>query len=404
MIGPILPGSTLGIIGGGQLGRMLAQAAQAMGYHIYVLDPDPDAPACRVTDRRIIGRYDDERAVALLRQSCDAITYEFENVKPEPLIRLREEGYVLHPNPAALHVGRNRSREKRFALECGFDCAPFRDGLTLDGTESDMAVVHALRETGPAILKTEEGGYDGKGQVTLDPAESDADLYAKLQSFRENVEDSGLKAMSEHGQLPVFLEARVVFAKEFSLIAARFADGSFRAYPPLVNTHRNGILHSTVTSMPLPEAALDRAMGSMRRLLSKLDYFGVLAVEFFLTADGEILFNEMAPRPHNSGHLTIEASAVSQFEQHIRSICGLPPGEPDVLRPAAMLNLVAPFTAVERLAPAVLALPDTHLHLYAKKAAKPGRKMGHITVLADSLVEVQQRLTDLERIACGASS
>lgn len=404
MISPIPPGSTLGIIGGGQLGRMLAQAAQSMGYHIYVLDPDPDAPACRVTDRRIIGRYDDERSVALLRQSCDAITYEFENVKPEPLSRLRDEGYVLHPNPTALHIGRNRSREKRFALECGFDCAPFHDGLTLDGTESDMAIIDAFRDMGPAILKTEEGGYDGKGQMSLDPDETDAALFARLQTFRNGVMEQGLKALDDGGRLPVFLEGRVKFVQEFSLIAARFADGSFRAYPPLMNRHRNGILHTTVTAETFPDSALDRSLASMRRLLAKLDYFGVLAVEFFLTEDNGILFNEMAPRPHNSGHLTIEASAVSQFEQHIRSICGLPAGEPEILRPAAMLNLVAPFSDIDHLTHAVLAMPNTHLHLYGKKTAKPGRKMGHVTVIADSFAEVMQRLADLEKIAYGAQA
>lgn len=390
----ILPGSTIGIIGGGQLGQMMAHAAQQMGYYVSVLDPDPDAPACRVTDRRIIGRYDDARHIALLRQSCDVITYEFENVDPEPLHALSDEGYALHPHPRALFIARNRSREKRFAESCGFHCVPFVDGLTLDpaAPQQMQKIVEAAVAFGDSILKTEEGGYDGKGQLPLRDL-SEEQITQRLAEFH-----TSLGATSA---VPVVLEKRMQFRFEFSMIASRFTDGSFRIFPAFENSHRNGILHRTICPAILPDEELQHCHGSMRRLLSELDYFGVLTVEFFFSEDGHILFNEMAPRPHNSGHLTIEGCGISQFEQHIRSICGLPPGEPSLYRPAGMLNLVAPYRPIAEIADALLKERDCHLHLYGKRQEKAGRKMGHVTVLADSREELIARLDRVEEIVFG---
>ncbi len=390
----ILPGSTIGIIGGGQLGQMMAHAAQQMGYYVSVLDPDPDAPACRVTDRRIIGRYDDARHIALLRQSCDVITYEFENVDPEPLHALSDEGYALHPHPGALSIARNRSREKRFAESCGFQCVPFVDGLQLDPTSPQhmQKIVEAAAAFGDCILKTEEGGYDGKGQLALRNLE-EAQIHARLTEFYTSLDTTAA--------VPVILEKRIPFRFEFSMIASRFTDGSFRVFPAFENSHRSGILHRTTCPATLPDEELQHCHGSMRRLLSELDYFGVLTVEFFFSEDGHILFNEMAPRPHNSGHLTIEACGISQFEQHIRSICGLPPGEPTLQRPAGMLNLVAPYRPIAEIANALLKEPDCHLHLYGKRQERPGRKMGHITLLADSQKELVARLDALEQLVFG---
>jgi 5-(carboxyamino)imidazole ribonucleotide synthase len=391
----VLPGSTIGIIGGGQLGKMMAHAAQRMGYSVSILDPDPDAPACRITDRRIIGRYDDARHIALLRQSCDVITYEFENVNPEPLYALLKEGYPLHPDPEALYIARNRSREKRFAESCGFSCVPWIGGLMLDPSSSQQMqkIIEAAITFKDCILKTEEGGYDGRGQLNLGDL-SEEELHRRLTEFH--------RSLGASSAVPVILERRIQFRFEFSIIASRFTDGSFRIFPAFENSHRNGILHRTICPAELPSnLELQHCHGSMRRMLSELNYFGVLTVEFFLSEDGQILFNEMAPRPHNSGHLTIEGCTVSQFEQHIRSICGLPPGEPSLYRPAGMVNLVAPYRPIAEIAPAILKEKDCHLHLYGKKQEKAGRKMGHITVLADTREELVARLDRLDEIISG---
>jgi 5-(carboxyamino)imidazole ribonucleotide synthase len=265
--------------------------------------------------------------------------------------------------------------------------------LDPSSSQQMQKIIEAAITFKDCILKTEEGGYDGRGQLNLGDL-SEEELHRRLTEFH--------RSLGAASAVPVILERRVQFRFEFSIIASRFTDGSFRIFPAFENSHRNGILHRTICPAELPSnLELQHCHGSMRRMLSELKYFGVLTVEFFLSEDGQILFNEMAPRPHNSGHLTIEGCTVSQFEQHIRSICGLPPGEPSLYRPAGMVNLVAPYRPIAEIAPAILKEKDCHLHLYGKKQEKAGRKMGHITVLADTREELVARLDRLDEIISG---
>lgn len=392
---PILPGSTIGIIGGGQLGFMMAQSAQQMGYYVSVLDPDPDSPACQVTHKRMIGRYDDQRHINLLRQSCAVITYEFENVNPEPLQAIRDEGYPLHPNPKALYIGRHRSREKDFAASCGFQTTQYTGNLTLDlnSDEHLQKLISTIQKIGDCIIKTEEGGYDGKGQLRISNLEPSI--------IRQSLIDFHKSISTDNKPISVIVEQRIKFNLEFSLIGSRFSDGSVRMFAPFENQHRNGILHTTICPADIPLAQLEKCQAAMRRMLTELNYLGVLAIEFFLSEDGQVLFNEMAPRPHNSGHLTIEAYSTSQFELHIRSICGLPSVEPQFRQFAAMLNLVSPYKPISEIANQLLSEPECHLHLYGKKGETIGRKMGHVTVLSNTKSDLLNKLNRIERLIYG---
>ena len=365
MNGPILPGATIGVLGSGQLGRMLALAARSMGYHIHVFSPERDTPAGQIADREIVAAYEDLDAVRDFARQVSVVTFEFENVLTATAEAVSEI-VPVRPGGHVLHVAQNRLREKTWLSQNGIPCAPFRH------VRSSAELQTALGELGtPAILKTAGFGYDGKGQERL-----------------HNVEDAPAAWEALGGQECV-LEGFVTFEREVSIVAARGVAGDFVHYGVIENAHQSGILDLSVSPAPAvsPETA-EEAVAITRAIFEGLDVIGVLCVEFFVTPNGRLLVNEMAPRPHNSGHLTIDAHVTSQFEQQLRAVCGLPLGSTELLRPAAMANLLGDvWGAGEPDWSAALVLPGVKLHLYGKKEARPGRKMGHLTALADTSEE-----------------
>ncbi len=349
---PLPPGSTIGILGGGQLGRMLATAAAQLGYHTHVLAPDQESVAAQSASTMTRADYHNRIVLADFADACDVITYEFENIAVEPVEWLA--GRVpVHPSPRALRVAQERIGEKRFVESVGGRPAPW---AAVDSLESLQAGLQAIGT--PAILKTARFGYDGKGQVKIDAPD-------------------GAQAAWDTIGGPAVLEAFVPFEHEFSILIARGLDGSIARYDPPLNVHRDAILrHSTVPAPAEVLAQADEAAALAQRIAAELDYVGVLACEFFVGADGPV-FNEMAPRVHNSGHWTIEGAECSQFENHIRAICGLPLGATTLTgREATMENLIG--DDADRWAE-LLGEPGAHLHLYGKGTARPGRKMGHVT-------------------------
>jgi len=371
---PLVPGRhRLGMLGGGQLGRMFVHAAQAHGYAVTVLDPDPHSPAGAAADEHLRAGYLDAAALAALQQRCAAVSTEFENVPAEALRRLAEAGCVVAPPAAAVQVCQHRAREKRAFGDAGVPCAPH----AVIEHEADLAAP-ALDALLPGILKTSSLGYDGKGQRTV---ATRAELAAAWRAF---------------GGVPCVLEQRLALALELSVIVARGADGACVALPVQQNLHRDGIL--AVTQVPAPDVApatAAQAVAQAARIAAGLGYVGVLCVEFFVLADGRLLANEMAPRPHNSGHYSIDACDVSQFDLQLRALAGLPLVTPRQHSAAVMLNLLGDlwFAAaagdradradpVEPDWPALLALPGVHLHLYGKREPRRGRKMGHLTITA----------------------
>ena len=354
-LGAVRPGATIGVLGGGQLGRMIATAASTLGLKTHVFCPDQDAPAYDVAAARTVAAYDDEAALAAFATSVDVVTYEFENV-PGPTAALLAGIVPLRPNAAALATSQDRLVEKSFIAELGIGTAPFR------AVDSEQDLVEALEALGaPAILKTRRFGYDGKGQVRIRPGDRAGEAYAHL------------------GGAPAILEGFVKFTKEVSVVAARGADGAFAAYEPCLNEHRAGILHRTTLPAGISDDLAARAIEAARRIAEALDYIGVIAVEMFVLEgrDGEeVLVNEIAPRVHNSGHWTIEGAETSQFEQHVRAVCGWPLGATTTRGRVEMLNLIG--EEIETW-PAILAEPGAHLHHYGKARARPGRKMGHVT-------------------------
>ncbi len=362
----ILPGKTIGVLGSGQLGRMLAIEARKMGYRVHTYSPESGTPTGQVADREWVAAYGDLAAVRAFAGSVDVVTFEFENV-PADTAAACAEFVPVRPAGRVLHTTQNRLREKTFLREQGLPTAAFR------AVSSRAELESALAEIGyPAILKTAGFGYDGKGQTKITSAD---DL-------------GGVEVAGEF-----ILESFVRFEREVSVVAARGVDGSFAAWPVIENDHRHHILDVSVCPAPVPAKVAQEAEAIARRILDALEVVGVLCVEFFLTADGELLVNELAPRPHNSGHLTFDASVTSQFEQQLRAVCGLPLGETTMLRPAAMANLLGEVWAGgEPDWGAALTQPGVKLHLYGKAKAKPGRKMGHLTALADSVQEARQRV------------
>lgn len=359
----ILPGATLGVMGGGQLGRMFVHAAQAMGYRTAVLDADPTSPAGLVSHAHIQTPYLDEAGLAELASEAAAITTEFENVPAAALDKLAESRPVA-PAGAAVAVCQDRAREKAHFVGCGVDCAPH----AIIATAEQLAAVPD--DLLPGILKTARLGYDGKGQVRV---RTRAELEA---------------AWAELQQVECVLEKMLPLAYEVSVIVARGRDGQVVHFPLQQNLHRDGIL--AVTTVPAPnvtEAVSQQAYDAAHQIAASLNYVGVLCIEFFVLQDGRIVANEMAPRPHNSGHHTIDACDVSQFELQVRAMTGLPLVAPVLHSPCLMLNLLGdlwfPAGATAQVEPdwaAVLALSGTHLHLYGKTEARKGRKMGHLTV------------------------
>ena len=364
---PILPGAAIGVLGSGQLGRMLALAARRMGYRIHTLSPEADTPTGQVADQEIVAAYDDLDAVRAFARGVAVVTFEFENV-PSATAQAAAEYALVRPDGAVLHMTQHRLREKSFLARAGFPVTPFRAVASLDDLHQ---AVQALGT--PAVLKTAGFGYDGKGQVKLAAPDEAASAWQAL------------------GGQEALLEAFVDFEREVSVVAARSLDGTFVHYGVIENAHRNHILDVSLAPPALAPAIVAEAVAIARGILEALEVVGVLCVEFFLTSAGKLLVNELAPRPHNSGHLTIDACVTSQFEQQLRAVCGLPPGSTEYLRPAAMANLLGDlWQAGEPDWAAACAFPAVKLHLYGKQTPRPGRKMGHLTALADSAAEAAQ--------------
>lgn len=363
----ILPGATLGMLGGGQLGRMFTVAARTMGYHVIVLDPDPDSPAGRIADEHLHAAYTDEWSLQQLARSCEVITAEFENV-PATTLRTLEEHCAVRPSAQALYHTQDRIREKRFITHAGLPTVPF----SVIESQDDLSAASEQR-LAPFILKRAALGYDGKGQVHCDS------LAAAKAGF------------SALGGLPCVLEERIDLALEISVVVARSSAGESACFPIAENQHQEGILFMSLVPARVEQALADRAMEVAVRLADALDYCGVMAVEFFISQSGELLVNEIAPRPHNSGHYTLDACVTSQFEQQVRMICDLPPGDSRLLSPVVMVNILGDlWRGGEPPWSQLLRHPNAKLHLYGKREARPGRKMGHFCYLDEDLASAQQ--------------
>ena len=348
------PGATIGILGGGQLGRMLALAAAPLGYRCHIYAPEADSPAAQVAAAATVAAYDDETALDRFADAVDVVTYEFENVPAAAAARLADR-VTVRPGRQALETAQDRLTEKDFARGIGAGTADYAAVSSADELAAAMATIGT-----PSVLKTRRLGYDGKGQIRI---EATTDPAAAWRAIAE---------------APSILEAFVDFRMEVSVVAARGIDGEIRCYDVIENRHADHILDTSTMPARMPAELAREAQDLAATMLHDLDYVGVLAVELFVTADDRLLVNEIAPRVHNSGHLTIEATPTSQFAQHIRAICGQPLGAVERLAAAEMRNLVG--DQVNEW-PEILAEPGAHLHLYGKTAVRAGRKMGHVTRL-----------------------
>nr|WP_263323774.1 5-(carboxyamino)imidazole ribonucleotide synthase [Neobacillus sp. Marseille-Q6967] len=355
----ILPGQTIGIIGGGQLGRMMALPAREMGYRIAVLDPVEDSPCGQVADYKIIGDYHDLEAIKRLAEVSEIITYEFENIDATALEWLCENAYVPQ-GKSLLEISQDRVKEKTAIQDAGVQVAPF----AVINSREDLEL--GLERLGfPAVLKTARGGYDGKGQAVI----------KTTQDIEEAVK------LLEHGQC--VLEKWVAFKKEISVIVVRNTTGETAVFPVGENIHVNNILHQTIVPARISLRAEEQAILAAVQLADEFELVGTLAVEMFLTEDDQIFINELAPRPHNSGHYSIEACETSQFEQHIRAVCGLPLSSTELLKPAVMVNILGDH--VQNVLENLTTHKNWKIHFYGKNEAKLKRKMGHVTILCDSV-------------------
>lgn len=366
----ILPGQTIGIIGGGQLGRMMAISAKEMGFFVAVLDPTPNSPCGQVADIEITANYDDLEAIKELASVSDVITYEFENIDYEALTWL-EENANLPQGSHLLKITQDRGTEKSAIQEIGLQVAPFQL------VENEEQLAKAVELIGfPSVLKTCRGGYDGKGQFVLKQKE-DIALAGKLLASGRCI-----------------LEAWVPFQKEVSVIVTRNIAGEVKAFPVAENIHVENILHQSIVPARISEIRETKAKEMAMKLASEFQLVGTLAVEMFVTEDGEIFINELAPRPHNSGHYSIDACETSQFEQHVRSVCNWPLGETTLLRPVVMTNILGEH--VEPLLEKVSELSGVKVHLYGKAEAKVKRKMGHVTLLGQTVEEALKKSDSLQ--------
>lgn len=366
---PILPPATIGIVGGGQLGQMMALSAKSMGYHVGVLDPTPQAPAAQVADFQITADYQDKSALIMLAQESDVLTYEFENVDEAALIAAQR--YTKLPQGTdLLHITGNRLNEKQFLHDHGIPVTPFAP------VTDQQSFNYALKRVGtPAILKTVAGGYDGHGQTDL--------MQPELTAAAGRLIDQ-----------PCILEARQEFRAEVSMMVTRSAAGVVTTFPLVENRHQHHILHTTIAPANVRPAVHVAARKIAVSIAEALKLRGVLGIEFFVLPDDSLLVNELAPRPHNSGHYTIEACNISQFEAHIRSICGLPIPAITQVEPAVMRNLLGTDLTVAR--ENLMNHPEWHFHDYGKAEIKPQRKMGHITVLNQNVDEALNALQQLK--------
>jgi len=365
----IRPGSKIGVLGGGQLGRMFAMAARRLGYRVHTLAPEEDTPTGQVADVEVNASYDDLDAVARFADAVDVVTFEFENVSAAAATAAASHA-IVRPNGRALWIAQHRIREKTFVSDVGLPVTPFapvRTAAELDAAIDAIGV--------PSVLKTAEFGYDGKGQIAVMDRSEAGTAWSKL------------------GRRESILEAFIDLEKEISVVAARSVDGTCAAFEPVENVHRHHILDLSTApadvTADMAAQAVDAAYGIMRAL----DYVGVLCVEFFVARDGRLLVNEMAPRPHNSGHHTVDSCRASQFEQQVRAVCGLPLGSPQLLQPAAMANLLGDlWQGGEPNWVGAMSFPEVKLHLYGKTSPRVGRKMGHLTVLAATKAEAERRV------------
>lgn len=349
---PLPPGSTIGILGGGQLGRMLSQAASRLGFNVVILDPEENSPAGRVSQGQIVAAYDNATALTVLGQTCEAVTFEFENVPAASVERLVEGGALVAPGPKALAVAQDRIAEKTFLNGVGADTVAFAAVENLDDLISGLKRLGA-----PALLKTRRDGYDGKGQVWVASVEAAPDAWRAV------------------GQRPSILEAKAAFDRELSIIAARGRDGQIAVYPLGENIHAGGVLKTTLAPAEVDAKTERRARAIAEAVLEGLDYVGVLGVELFDLGNGLLLVNEIAPRVHNTGHWTQDGCVCDQFEQHIRAIAGWPLGPTTAHARVEMTNLLG--DEVDQWSD-LSSEPDARLHLYGKAEARKGRKMGHV--------------------------
>lgn len=366
-IKPLLPGSTIGILGGGQLGRMIILEGKKMGYRFVTLDPSDDCPGSQVADQHIVAGYDDLEAARLLADTSDLITYEFENVD-DAVVKILEEDAFLPQGGELLRVTRHRIREKRALVEAGVPTTPYRV------VKNQEELLTGGKSLGfPCVLKTATGGYDGKGQWVFQSM-AEAEAFTELEPDREYV-----------------LEQWVPFDKEISVIAARSILGEVAVFPPTWNIHHNQILHQSIVPAPVEDGILRHAEDLARQVAERLNVRGLIAVEMFLLPDDSLWVNELAPRPHNSGHYTLDACAVSQFEQQIRALSGLPLGSSRLLTPAVMVNILG--EDVDRIREQMANFPpQVKVHWYGKRESRPGRKMGHLTVMGESAEATVRRL------------
>ena len=365
---PILPGSTVGVLGSGQLGRMFAIAARRMGYRVHTYSPDTDTPTGQVSDKEINAHYDDLDQVRAFAAEVSVLTFEFENV-PAATAEAASAACLVRPAGSVLHTTQHRLREKTFLQGAGLPVTDFSSVNSRDD------LLHAVAKQGcPCILKTAGFGYDGKGQVRITRCEDAEGAWDAI------------------GRAPAVIESFVDFAKELSVVAARGVDGGFAHYGVVENEHRHHILDITVAPGRVSDRVQQDAIEITRTVLEKLGVVGVLCVEFFLTRDDRLLINELAPRPHNSGHFSFDACVTSQFEQQLRAVCGLPLGSTQMLAPAAMANLLGDLWAEgEPDWAAAAAIPNVKLHLYGKTEARAGRKMGHLTALGPDAEQIVRK-------------
>ena len=372
-MGIVKAGAMLGMLGGGQLGRMFAQAAIAMGYKVTVLDPDPISPAGQVATRHLQAAYTDTEALNILAETCAAVSIEFESIPAEALRAL--EGRVrLTPSVKAVEVAQNRILEKQFIRDHGLSTAGF---YPIMATADIAPAVAAIG--GNCILKTATLGYDGKGQAVCQTA---AEVAAAFQRFNA---------------VPCILEQKVALREELSVVLARSDQGEVCCFPAAKNTHVNGILDISLVPAPVDSECLQEAERLATSLANALEYVGVVGVEMFVTEQGDVLINEIAPRPHNSGHFTLDATITSQFEQQVRMMCQLPAGDASLKQPVAMLNLLGDIWGDGEPDWNNLLPENATLHLYGKKEARPGRKMGHINVVADSTGQALQAVETIKQ-------
>jgi 5-(carboxyamino)imidazole ribonucleotide synthase len=355
----ILPGSTLGVLGGGQLGRMFCVAARTMGYRVAVLDPDPDCGAGHIADVHIVADYSDKSALEEMADLCDVITLEFENI-PSQSVRHIASKTTVYPVAESLEIAQNRDLEKQFALKAGLQPVPYYAIVAEDELEK------AVQQVGfPAILKSNTLGYDGKGQFLVNSADELAEAY------------------TEAGQVDCVLEKKIDIRCEVSAIVARNASAELASFPVSENQHVNGILHMSIVPARVDETIAKLAIDNASILANALSYVGILAVEFFVSEEGVLYFNEMAPRPHNSGHYTKDACVTSQFEQQVRMMCCLIPGDTRLMSPVVMVNMLGDLWPPKWQD--IFVQNNIKLHLYGKAEARPGRKMGHFNVLAKNV-------------------